>query len=208
MAALGGIGAALAAGPAGATATTGPTTPDTLITQAIGAPTTPRGAVVAPPPGSERDLAAFEEIRRTQEAAWARGDAKSYAATYTEDADLINILGEHLHSRAGITEGIQRHLDHELKNTRLHGYGEQVRFLSPTMAVIVRKGCVLYGTETACRPDTLSINTSLAVKSAGRWLLSTFQNTLVRPPGRPPAAGTEPRPAKVAPPAAPRGSRT
>lgn len=127
------------------------------------------------------DLAAFAEIRRRQETAWAHGDAKGYASIYTPDADLVNILGEHLHSRQTITAKLQQYFNTQLKNTRLLEMDERIRFVSPTMAIIVRKSCVLYNKETACRPDTLSINTNVAVKNAGLWQIASFQNTLIRP---------------------------
>ncbi|GAA1276329.1 hypothetical protein GCM10009677_32510 [Sphaerisporangium rubeum] len=127
------------------------------------------------------DLAAFAEIRRRQETAWAHGDAKGYASIYTPDADLVNILGEHLHSRQTITTKLQQYFNTQLKNTRLLEMDERIRFVSPTMAIIVRKSCVLYNKETACRPDTLSINTNVAVKNSGLWQIASFQNTLIRP---------------------------
>ncbi|MFC6079935.1 SgcJ/EcaC family oxidoreductase [Sphaerisporangium aureirubrum] len=127
------------------------------------------------------DLVAFARIRQQQETAWARGDAKGYAAIYTPDADLVNILGEHLHSRQTITTKLQQYFNTQLKNTRLLEMDEKIRFVSPTMAIIVRKSCVLYNKEKACRPDTLSINTNVAVKSSGQWQIASFQNTLIRP---------------------------
>ncbi|MFC4530510.1 SgcJ/EcaC family oxidoreductase [Sphaerisporangium dianthi] len=132
------------------------------------------------------DLAVFTRMRREQARAWERGDSRAYAAAYAPDGDLVNILGEHMHGRQGIAKAIQRHFDRSLKNTRLLELEEHVRFVSPTTAVIVRKGCVLYGGEKACRPDTVSINTSVAVKYAREWLITSFQNTLVHPGGQPP----------------------
>ncbi|MFC4585814.1 SgcJ/EcaC family oxidoreductase [Sphaerisporangium corydalis] len=134
----------------------------------------------------DSDLAAFEKIRLQQESAWARGDGVAYAAIYSPEADLVNITGEHLHSRRTIATKLQEYFNKQLKKTRLLKLEETVRFIAPTMAVIVRKGCVLYGAEKVCRPDTLSINTSVAVKDAGQWTITSFQNTLVRPgSGRP-----------------------
>ncbi|WP_248959024.1 SgcJ/EcaC family oxidoreductase [Sphaerisporangium perillae] len=129
---------------------------------------------------AESDLAALRHIWEREAVAWARGDAAAYAAAYTRDADLVNIRGEHLRTRDGIASRIQYYFDNQLKKTRLLRLEERVRFVSPTMAIIVRKDCVLYGTETACRPDTLSLNTSVAVKHDGRWMITSFHNTLVR----------------------------
>ncbi|MDH2428257.1 SgcJ/EcaC family oxidoreductase [Sphaerisporangium sp. TRM90804] len=132
---------------------------------------------------NESDLAAFTKMRQHQEAAWARGDGKAYASIYSPDADLVNILGEHLHGRATIATKLQQYFNTQLKNTRLLEMDDKVRFITPTMAVIVRKSCVLYNQEKACRPDALSINTNVAVKQAGQWMITSFQNTLIRPRG-------------------------
>ncbi|GGL12656.1 hypothetical protein Sme01_69150 [Sphaerisporangium melleum] len=134
--------------------------------------------------GTPADLTALARIRSRQESAWVRGDGRAYAAEYAPEADLVNILGEHLHGREGIATALQRYFRTSLRHTRPLVTEETVRFVSPVTAVIVRKGCVLYGAEKACRADTLSVNTSVAVKSGGEWLLTSFHNTLVRPPGR------------------------
>jgi uncharacterized protein (TIGR02246 family) len=160
----------------------------TAATPATAAPVTTKASTpdddvrFAPPFWySPADLVAFARIRQQQETAWARGDAKSYAAIYTPDADLVNIMGEHLHGRPTIATKLQQYFNTQLKNTRLLEMDEKVRFVSPTMAIIVRKSCVLYNKEKACRPDALSINTNVAVKSSGHWQIASFQNTLIRP---------------------------
>ncbi|MGW4644767.1 SgcJ/EcaC family oxidoreductase [Sphaerisporangium sp. NPDC004334] len=183
-------------------ATASPATTSPATTSSSG-PASPSGAVAAAPVQAPApavqfhtaDLAAFARIRRAQEDAWARGDGRAYAAPYAPDADLINILGENLHGRQGIAVALQRYFQGALRHTRVLVNQERVRFVSPAMAVIIRQGCVLYGAEKACRPDTLSINTSVAVKQAGRWQITSFQNTLVSPaarerfPAKPPPSG-------------------
>jgi uncharacterized protein (TIGR02246 family) len=145
----------------------------------------PLGSRMAAAYRTDPELVAVSRIWEQMARAWARGDGNAYAANYTPDADLINIKGEHIHTRNAIAARIQHYFDTQLKHTRLLRLEEKVRFMSPTMAVIVRKDCVLYGTQTACRPDTLSINTSVAVKRLGRWLIESFHNTLVRPESDP-----------------------
>jgi uncharacterized protein (TIGR02246 family) len=130
---------------------------------------------------TDPDLVALRHIWERQAEAWARGDGNAYAMNYTPDADLVNIKGEHLHTRPVIASQIQRYFNNQLKNTHLLRMEEKVRLLSPTMAIIVRKDCVLYGAEKSCRPDTLSVNTSVAVKRLGRWMITSFHNTLVMP---------------------------
>ncbi len=161
-------------------------TPAAALTPAGGV--TGTGQATAPAGGpepragrSDPDLIAMGEIWKRQAAAWARGDANAYASMYTPDADLINIRGEHLHGRTVIAARIQHYFNNQLKNTRILRLAEQIRRVSPTMAIIIRKDCVLYGAETTCSPVTLSINSSIVVKRQGKWLIESFHNTLVHP---------------------------
>ncbi|MEU8271407.1 SgcJ/EcaC family oxidoreductase [Sphaerisporangium sp. NPDC049002] len=160
-------------------ALTGAATPPDVTTPTVGA-AAPAVSQVPRKDHADTDLTALRRIWEQQADAWARGDAGAYARIYTTDADLINIRGEHLHSRDSIATKIQYYFNNQLKNTHILRMEEEVRFLSPTTALILRKDCVLYGAETACRPDTRSINTSLAVKHAGRWMVTSFHNTLMR----------------------------
>jgi uncharacterized protein (TIGR02246 family) len=131
--------------------------------------------------GHDRDLAALQELRERQEEAWARGDARAYAAVYTPDADVITFNGDHLSTRAGIEEGMAYYFATYLSGTRLLQQDERVRFVEPDLVVIVRSGCVLWPGESACTEEALSVNTNVAVKRHGRWLYTSFQNTRVRP---------------------------
>ncbi|MEV7969391.1 SgcJ/EcaC family oxidoreductase [Sphaerisporangium sp. NPDC088356] len=162
-----------------AMALTGAAAPPDAVTPAADAAAPARSGIQGKD-HTDTDLTALRRIWEQQADAWARGDAGAYARSYTTDADLINIRGEHLHSRDTIATRIQHYFNNQLKNTHILRMVEEVRFVSPTMAIILREDCVLYGAETACRPDTRSINTSLAVKHSGRWMVTSFHNTLMR----------------------------
>ncbi|GII85756.1 hypothetical protein Ssi03_37460 [Sphaerisporangium siamense] len=179
LALIGGLGATLVT----SAPPTAAVTPDATGPAASHLPSAPQ----------DPDQLALRRVWERQAEAWARGDAVAYARVYTPDADLVNIKGEHLHDRRIIAARLQHYFDHDLKNTRILRLDERVRKLSPTTAIIVRRDCVLYGGETACRPDRLSINTSVVVKKAGQWLVTSFHNTLVQDQGAaatPLSAGT------------------
>ncbi|WP_214416287.1 SgcJ/EcaC family oxidoreductase [Sphaerisporangium fuscum] len=133
----------------------------------------------SPGPAADTDRAALAQLYQRQADAWAKGDAKTYAQTYTPDADFVNVTGEHMHTRAEIAERYEGFLHKQLKNTRILTMEERIDMLSPSLALILRKGCVLFGAERTCHPNTLSWNTSLVVKQAGQWLVRSFHNTLV-----------------------------
>jgi uncharacterized protein (TIGR02246 family) len=131
--------------------------------------------------GHDRDLAALQELRQRQDAAWARGDARAYAALYTPDADLVTFNGDHMSTRAGIEEGMGYYFTTYLRGTRLLQQDERIRFVEADLAIIVRSGCVLWPGQSACTEESLSVNTNVAEKRHGRWLYTSFQNTRVRP---------------------------
>lgn len=124
-------------------------------------------------------LTAFAEIREQQAAAWYAEDGAAFAATFTEDADLVTFNGDHLRTRDGIAEGMQYYFDTYIDHTKLHTIDEHIRFAGPNLAIIVRTGCQLVPPSTTCRPDSLSRNTNVMVKRNGRWLQESFQNTRV-----------------------------
>jgi uncharacterized protein (TIGR02246 family) len=126
------------------------------------------------------DQAAFDQLRRQQEDAWARGDAAAWAATFTADGDLVTFNGDHLHGREHMTDRMQHYFDTYLEGTRLLMLTEQVRYVEPDTAIIVRTGCVLWDTQTTCTDEALSVNTNVLVKRHGRWLQTSFQNTRIR----------------------------
>ena len=54
---------------------------------------------------SNVDQDAFEDITRRMETAWKAGDGAAFAAPFAEDADFVNIRGEHFRGRDTIARG-------------------------------------------------------------------------------------------------------
>lgn len=135
----------------------------------------------APRPAHGNDQAAFDQLRHQQEDAWARADAAAFAATFTGDGDMVTFNGDHLHGREHITNRMQHYFDAYLQGTRLLMLSEQLRYVEPDIAIIVRTGCVLWDDQITCTDEALSVNTNVFVKRHGRWLQTSFQNTRIRP---------------------------
>jgi uncharacterized protein (TIGR02246 family) len=129
---------------------------------------------------SREDRAAIRQLRHRQEDAWARGDGKAYASIYEKDADLINFFGEHLHGRETIAATMQGYFDSVLSGTRLLQLDEKLRFVSPDLAVVLRTSCVLPADERTCPDDSIFVNSNIAVRHDGEWLITSFQNTLIQ----------------------------
>ena len=133
--------------------------------------------------GADRvtDGAALADLERRQVDAWGR-DGAAFAATFTEDADFVDVVGGHLRGRQAIAESLQAGFDTFMAGTRLSEPRHRtVRFPAPDVAVVVTSGsCVLRDGESGCRPEDLSIQTRVAVKRDGRWLFTAFQNNRIR----------------------------
>ncbi|GAB3647104.1 nuclear transport factor 2 family protein [Glycomyces tarimensis] len=125
----------------------------------------------------ERDQAAFDEIRRQQEQAWIDQDGAAFAATFSEDADVVTFSGDHLSTRDEIAEGMQYYFDNYIVDSRLNMISEHVRYVERDVVVIVRTGCIINEGESECREDSYSTNTNVLTRERGRWLQTSFQNT-------------------------------
>ncbi|PSK88106.1 uncharacterized protein (TIGR02246 family) [Murinocardiopsis flavida] len=124
------------------------------------------------------DMAALHELLQQQVRAWAV-DGAAFAATFTEDADFVAVNGEHLRTRAEITESLQEGFATFMANTRMSQAREtHIRFASPTTAVVITSGvCVLQPGAEECRTEDLSIQTRVAMKQDGEWLFTSFHNS-------------------------------
>jgi uncharacterized protein (TIGR02246 family) len=128
------------------------------------------------------DRAELERLDRQQVDAWSR-DGAAFAATFTEDADFVDVMGGHFHGRAAIEDAMKQGFATFMAGTRLSEPEKRtVGFVSPDVAVVVTSGnCVLRDGQQECRPEDLSIQTKVAVRQDGRWLFRTFQNTRISP---------------------------
>lgn len=134
--------------------------------------------------GQARSTAQDErEIRAVVErtfAAWGRGDAAAYVADFTADSDYVAFDGVR-HSK-GETERSHRELfEGPLYGTRLEGGVEAVRFVAPDVAVVHATGAVVFAWQRKPGRGRPSRQMVVAVRRDGRWQLTAFQNTRIRP---------------------------
>jgi uncharacterized protein (TIGR02246 family) len=108
--------------------------------------------------------------------AWARGDAAAYASHHTADADLIDFRGTHATGRQAIIDLLQPAFEGVLKNSRVEARIVDLRFLSSDVAVFHTKGKIVPMGED-------SIQTFVATKGPGGWLIAAFQNTRIQAGG-------------------------
>ena len=127
------------------------------------------------------DKVAFDRLLRQQQEAWVQESGAGFAATFHADGDVVTFNGDHLSGRDAIGRGMQHYFDTYIEDTTFRTLSERIRYLEPDLAVIVRTSCLVTAPATACRDDSLSINTNVLQKKHGRWLQASFQNTRVSP---------------------------
>jgi uncharacterized protein (TIGR02246 family) len=134
------------------------------------------------------DEAAVRTLYQELMDGWNRGSGGAFAAVFTEDGDLVAFDGTHLKGRKEIAPFHQELFDRWLKGTRLVGQVQDVRFLSPDVALIHAVGSTVMRGKSGPSPERDSIQTLVATHQDGEWRLAAFQNTRVRPMGPNPIA--------------------
>lgn len=129
--------------------------------------------------GKKADEAAIRALIDQQVAGWAAGDPQAYAGVFTQDADYVTFLGSHYKGRDAIAASYVALFRKLLKGTRLQIDVGQVRFLTPDVALIHSTATVVKKPRQRNRRNA-RVNTSVAVRADGGWLLAASQNTTHR----------------------------
>jgi uncharacterized protein (TIGR02246 family) len=111
---------------------------------------------------------------------WGRGDAAAYVADFADDMDYVSYDG----SRRGRAESEEEHRDlfrTVLYGSRLVGEVETLRFVTPDVAVAHLTGSIIEGWRETPLKRRLSRQTMVAVRRDGRWMVTAFHNTRLRP---------------------------
>jgi uncharacterized protein (TIGR02246 family) len=125
------------------------------------------------------DEDAIRELLDRQVEGWDAGDAEAYASVFTPDADYVTFLGSHYKGRGAIAASYAPLFKKFLKGSRLEFEITQLRFLTPDVALVHAKGAVAKGGGRRSRRNT-RVNTTIAVRTDGRWLFAASQNTTHR----------------------------
>jgi uncharacterized protein (TIGR02246 family) len=125
------------------------------------------------------DEDAIREVLGRQIAGWDAGDPAYYASVFTPDADYVTFLGSHYKGRDAIASSYAPLFKKLLKGTHLETEITELRFLTPDIALIQANAVVRKGTQRWSR-RAIRVNTSIAVRTDGGWLLAASQNTTHR----------------------------
>ncbi len=127
-------------------------------------------ASVAETKAQARDEAAIRKVFADFAEAWGRDDAKSMAAHWSEDGDLINPLGRRANGRAEIEKLIADEHATVFKGTHITFREGTIHFVKPDVAVFTTD----YEVPGAHGPNgnemtAKGIVTSVMVKKDGKW---------------------------------------
>lgn len=139
-------------------------------------------AVVVQAPADERsqnkDEAAIREVQARQQDSWNRHDAKAYADLFTEDGDVVNVVGWWWQGRAEIEKKLTEAFAFVFRESTLTVNDVHVRFLTPEIAVAhVRWSMVGARTPPQIPEPRQGIQLQVLKKENGKWLIAGFQNT-------------------------------
>jgi uncharacterized protein (TIGR02246 family) len=160
-----------------------------LILAAVTCGTASRAGADAVPAETE-----IRDLQVLQAQAWNLHDAKAYADLFTEDADVVNVVGWWWKGRPQIESRLSAAFAYVFRDSTLTVTEVHVRFLTREIAI----AHVLWAMAGARTPPGIpeprqGIQTQILEKREGRWRIAAFQNTqsvpeTPFPAGPPPAA--------------------
>jgi uncharacterized protein (TIGR02246 family) len=132
----------------------------------------------AEPHSQNNDEAAIRELQTRQQDAWNRHDAKAYADLFTEDGDVVNVVGWWWRGRGEIEKKLTEAFAFVFRESALTVTDVHVRFLTPEIAVAhVRWTLTGARTPPQIPEPRQGIQLQVLRKEGGKWLITSFQNT-------------------------------
>src|SRR5262244_1799778 len=131
--------------------------------------------------GSSEDEQAIREVIAAMDDAF--NAHKPDVSRFTRDADFVNVNGTWLKGASDIERGRRAAFETRLKHARTTSLDVRIRFIRPDVA-IVHVTSETDGITTADGhelPPQRELNIRVFMKDNGRWLLTAFHNTPVRP---------------------------
>ena len=125
-----------------------------------------------------QDEADIRKVETEQQNAWNDHDAKAYANLFTEDGEVVNVVGWWWKGRTEIEKKLTDAYAFVFRESVLTVTDVKVKFLTPEIAV----AHVLWTMVGARTPKGIpepqqGIQIQVLQKQAGKWLITSFQNT-------------------------------
>ena len=125
------------------------------------------------------DESAVRDVLAEYTVSWNRHDTTAVGRLFTENSDYVNIAGVHW---KGVQEIVQRHAElfqNRLKTAVRTLTGAEVRFSTPDVALVHATWDVTGWSRPTGEavPFLKEITTMVMVKTDGKWLITSFQDT-------------------------------
>jgi uncharacterized protein (TIGR02246 family) len=114
--------------------------------------------------------------------AWNNNDANAFADLYTEDATIVTVEGLYCKGREPIRGLMTMLYGGPFKGSKLFNKSEDVKFITPDVAVAISWNAILFGGLTELPPEENRRATWTLAKKDGQWLVSAFQNVFITEP--------------------------
>ena len=127
----------------------------------------------------QADIQAIRDLQAKQAQAWNQHDAKAYAALFTTEGDVVNVLGWWWRGRAEIERKLTDAFAWVFRDSTLTFTEVDVRMLDADTA-IAHARWTLDGAKVppgAPAPPRQGIQLQVLRKEAGAWRIVSFQNT-------------------------------
>jgi len=134
-------------------------------------------------PGNRVDEEAIRKVIVGTTEAFNKHDAKAFTRFYTPDAELVTVRGERMKGAAEIEKGLAAIFATRAKAVTLRTLAVTVRFIRPDVAVahVTNELSGLVSAEGEQLPAHRELSIRVLAKERGRWLVTAFHNTIVRP---------------------------
>jgi len=125
-----------------------------------------------------KDEGAIQDILKQLETAWNASDSVSFAASFAEDANFIQIFGGQLDGRTAI-EAAHRHIfDTIYKGSHASFLLRSIRFVRPDVAIVFSRAQVNFQDGKEAR-EIETRPTLIVAKQEATWQIVAFQNTKI-----------------------------
>ena len=112
------------------------------------------------------------------EKSWNTADGAGFARPFAEDADFVNIRGEHVHGREAIAQGHQNIFNTIYKGSVVRLLVTGVRAIAPGVSLAHVKSTLKAPTGPLAGEHN-SLFTMVLVQDSGAWRITAFHNTLM-----------------------------
>ncbi|MFL5494623.1 MAG: SgcJ/EcaC family oxidoreductase [Gemmatimonadales bacterium] len=130
------------------------------------------------------DRAAIENIVRQLETAWNAMDGPAFGAPFADDADFVNIRGEHFRGQAAIAAGHTAIFRTIYAGSTIHLTLEAARLLRPEVS-LVRVRSRLDAPQGPLAGRHVARFSLVLTKEDDGWQIAALHNTLEAAPGPP-----------------------